>query len=1316
MPGSTADDFISFYTGRIRGSGAAAREDALEMRFRYRRFLTSARMRNDFDRRQLSFLRDQHNLASSFFKDDIREAYRAGAMFGTGEDTYKLTAVDRKNISRYRQEGKDQIDNNFKNAYRNQLSQKLERRDILGSPYAQPGEMRVHFTNYRNSGLRTGDGRTWNHDTYNELVLHTKSTQAFNRGTIEATARQGVVAWEIHDSPDCGMSGHNSPDKANGVIVNKQDATVNMLSHPYCVRTFEPRPDITEPPQKGGFLAQLITKEAKQYIQQQAIAAAANVVLVGAAAIDQAQVIQKAAQWAIDHDITLKGIEQRLQRFQADVNQYFFAGPNVIDINTGLPVRRFSLQDIVDHIFSYGEDLRDNIEEVPGYVKELMGLTQDTTKRVVNDTIEVWDDFRNTFENAAISLRDLASKLTLEAEGRQAFLDYAGDLTGGAHFGDDRFGRFSLPNLGGAGRKARLALSPANKYLRATITATKERGLLGNIRIFRNGLFRVGAEIEARTRSVYPNLSIVPKGPIRIYTKLNRAGGFLVKEDNLAQALAFATREGLDPSLVRVGERLGAGRITSISGEIKIITREKGKLFQLFANPSMNFNINLRKLGLKNLSDIRNLTLERFRKLNLKDIRLVSWATEMQLRGFGRLDFTRILRMSYEDAKKLYELGLHGIAEKVLTPVKETATQLLEIFKGERVFDTREFMRILRRDLAEIAPRNVVRKAQDLITNTGERIAEVFASDRPLNDALTLARDLQMEMYDRVFVQPRQTVVREGRNLLEALWNNTYRKYVPEIKSRFGAYEATTGDPDVTKLGHTIKGLSKDTKLYKDISKTIRYMEERYPGTYKFDVEVKDLGTRVDDEGIIHGVQARYGMTVLEGGRVQIQIDSTFADFYDTLATKTNSHMEDIFWFSPRNHNPAGTLMHEMGHHVFNLMTEEERAELAQQLVRQFFPDTIEHLSMKYAPDRDTMVGRILNRIMRDLKGAETYNNKYGLSFYSVKDSKFTELVAEQFTEYHMASKPGPVAEAVGKYIDDLLGVAADPRPVDFRFPIPMGKIYEISTEGAGSRSAYSRLVEEAMPEIEEVYPDYHVFSTVNHTVGDDVPDFGTETATSLFDPLAENVLKGIRKGVSLLEQAFVRGPKMLWEFVDDNTSIEDAYAAFIQEEDSIAINRKIYMATGATYSSLQSQVESGWHAPAFVHYDDTPIPLMVHEYSHTLLHDSIYHPGYDRKVRQAVKKVLQLARADGVKMSNSEIALLNLSDADIPGEIWYDTYEIKYKLGNSFLLWVHENIGGYATANWTELIAEANMEYVVADNPRPAAVAIGRVFSELYG
>lgn len=78
---------------------------------------------------------------------------------------------------------------------------------------------------------------------YSQMTIRTKTALAFNEGGFDSSPE--VEWWECFDGPECGLTFHEDPTQANGLILPRDESRANPISHPNCRRSWGPRPDIT---------------------------------------------------------------------------------------------------------------------------------------------------------------------------------------------------------------------------------------------------------------------------------------------------------------------------------------------------------------------------------------------------------------------------------------------------------------------------------------------------------------------------------------------------------------------------------------------------------------------------------------------------------------------------------------------------------------------------------------------------------------------------------------------------------------------------------------------------------------------------------------------------------------------------------------------------------------------------------------------------------------------------------------------------------------------------------------------------------------
>lgn len=82
-------------------------------------------------------------------------------------------------------------------------------------------------------------GREWALDTYAEMVVRTKSAQAYNTATVLKAEETGTTAFEIRDGE---RSGHEACVRYSGKTCTPKWALEHPIEHPNCVRGFGPLP------------------------------------------------------------------------------------------------------------------------------------------------------------------------------------------------------------------------------------------------------------------------------------------------------------------------------------------------------------------------------------------------------------------------------------------------------------------------------------------------------------------------------------------------------------------------------------------------------------------------------------------------------------------------------------------------------------------------------------------------------------------------------------------------------------------------------------------------------------------------------------------------------------------------------------------------------------------------------------------------------------------------------------------------------------------------------------------------------------------
>lgn len=104
----------------------------------------------------------------------------------------------------------------------------------LAADLADHGITSVIYANGNRIGL----------STYTDMVTRTRTAEAYQAGGFNQGERLGIEWWEIFDGDGCGLTDHNDPQTANGMIVTLDQAREYPLSHKNCQRATSPRPDL----------------------------------------------------------------------------------------------------------------------------------------------------------------------------------------------------------------------------------------------------------------------------------------------------------------------------------------------------------------------------------------------------------------------------------------------------------------------------------------------------------------------------------------------------------------------------------------------------------------------------------------------------------------------------------------------------------------------------------------------------------------------------------------------------------------------------------------------------------------------------------------------------------------------------------------------------------------------------------------------------------------------------------------------------------------------------------------------------------------
>lgn len=462
---------------------------------------------------------------------------------------------------------------------------------------------------------------------YSDLVTRASVSRTANGMQLAAMRQMDVEVVEVSDGADCGWTSHDDPDKANGKLVAVEEAESHLIAHPNCRRSFRPRPDID----KGNlYPGRRVAQAVSRAVTGAAVATArAEARAVVKHLFTDAVVRQAASNVAREAVVEFLQFKQKITNLVRLYEHERTAGTGLAVIGSeGFVAQPASFKKILDDVWAYAQDFTEG-KEVPEHVANILGVQPQVARKaqqsvelrkVVGDKFDNFMEFRSRQQESVMSISDFVDYNEFKALLQDEFLDWLGPI-----LPENRFVRYSFPKIGGRGgfeRGQRLTLKIGD-LAKVSRTSLKGRGVVNNLSLNPNGLLRASFSRNPETGFWTPSFRIIPHGPLHIMTRVNR---------------------GVQ------------GNITSLSTEVRLLTR-----LPIFNTVGFNTNINLRKLGLESLQEIRNLRLADFLKLGREDIRGVSAAARARVFGNSLFELSKTFRMQWEDARKLYDLSVHEL-------------------------------------------------------------------------------------------------------------------------------------------------------------------------------------------------------------------------------------------------------------------------------------------------------------------------------------------------------------------------------------------------------------------------------------------------------------------------------------------------------------------------------------------------------------------------------------------------------------------------------------------------------------------------------
>lgn len=579
------------------------------------------------------------------FEEAARNAYQG----------FQMTDTDRKQLNRLQTEGAKiikgisdytkrdvqrfiNVDSDAYKVSAEDADKFITRNGIKGARFTAGGN---HVT-----GARQTIGN------YSAMAFRSNLARIHNLGFLSGARQGNISVVEVSDGPDCGWSFHRDSDKANGKIVSIQEAEAHPLAHPHCQRRFTVRPGLTE-----GDKSPRLSNAQKAAVAT--AAAASGLAVLGLAAnMQSGRVMTVLRQMARAHP-HWKRYDTGLKNIKDEIDHLTDVQPGQLyDFVSGLPIvetpeqladyfrqarqqldkmRKASVDELADIISAWGDAATyGDVTKIPLFIRDFLDIPEGASRKVVGDHFRDFTEFKNVrfaYRNMALG-QTIIDFIDLETRARDKFFDWIGRS-------GPRFARLTFPKVGGQ-RYSRLSSVDPTGFVKGTRTAGRH-GLINRLTFNANGALRAGFVRDPKTGRITPNFRLIPKGPIRIQTVVNRS-----KKD---------------------------GKVLSVSAIMHLIT--KGAV-----NYEARFNLSLRALNIYKWEDILKLSAGDFRRLRMDPnfFNFVSTAAQVRIRGprlgLGRyvtsFDFAHIFRVKWEDAKSIYELSSLYLREQ-LTAVRRWA-------------------------------------------------------------------------------------------------------------------------------------------------------------------------------------------------------------------------------------------------------------------------------------------------------------------------------------------------------------------------------------------------------------------------------------------------------------------------------------------------------------------------------------------------------------------------------------------------------------------------------------------------------------------
>ena len=535
--------------------------------------------------------------------------------------------------------------------------------------------------------------------------------RVYNAGFLAAAQHKvGQKFVLVRDGAGCGWEEHNDPYKADGITVTIEEAAAHPLAHPHCVREFflVPPEDKDAEARAQESLKQLkaarkaaraLTNTQKALRTAEAVSTVASI--LGISSIDISGVMWTGkvsgstyfegtiGDWVVNKVIDRAMIA--MQELQAMQQRLI----SILSINSEMRAMSVRLKEAAMELRkTYQMSQLDAENFIASELSAAQGVWEKTgsnvtsiaTKkvlipvdaareqvvRVVGQDWETWNRYSRLRAFASVSEGGIDTLAKL-MEDQNVLTQWMWDRV--APYGGKRF-RLSLPKMnvreGGSGarathRYAKATFSPVD-FVRLHTSVRPERGgslrTVQNIRLNPNGLLRFGFVKDERG-IITPNFSVVPKGPLRIYSRINRVPTTSAKTINGVTTM--------------VENKLTAGRVNSITTEVKLLVRQTDFVDGI----SAKFRVDLRRLGIYKPSDIKDISYHKLRFMMADEdwFKYVNTTVNLRLRGYNFFDIQKSL--SFDDRRLfLIKHGLRNIDNNIRLLVDFYASMMEQVQGG----------------------------------------------------------------------------------------------------------------------------------------------------------------------------------------------------------------------------------------------------------------------------------------------------------------------------------------------------------------------------------------------------------------------------------------------------------------------------------------------------------------------------------------------------------------------------------------------------------------------------------------------------------